>query len=173
MVSQWLSRNSKRINRRKQPRPRAPAGITASKPIHDLQTGFIHHPASFPLECKRVWFGKNAGPQDPECGDIGLIFESEKYLKPGSTIEITIPLRHEMEKFRGKVVLVRHNGDHFEIGLWLKRRSDASRARIVEQICHIEAYLKEKKFREGPYSLNPEQAAEEWISKHAGSVPSL
>lgn len=173
MVSQWLSRNSKRVNRRTHLRPRAVAGLATSKPIHDLQTGFIYHPAGFPLECKRVWFNNNNGPDETECSDIGLIFESEKYIKPGITIEITIPLRHEMEKFRGKVVLVRHNGDFFEIGLWLQRRSDASRARIVEQICHIETYLKEKKYREGPYNLNPEQAAREWINKHAGSVPSL
>jgi hypothetical protein len=172
MVSQWLSRNSKKVNRRKHLRPRA-TGLTASKPIHDLQTGFIHHPVGFPLECKRVWFDKHADPDEPECTDIGLIFESEKYIKPGATIEVTIPLRNETESFRGKVVLVRHNGDFFEIGLWLNRRSDASRARIVEQICHIETYLKQKKYREGPYNLNPDQAAEEWINQHASTVPTL
>ena len=172
MVSQWLSRNSKRTNRRKHVRMRT-AELTHSKPIHDLQTGFIHHPTGFPLDCKRVWFGKEGDPDEPECRDIGLIFESEKYVKPGATIEVTIPLRNEIERFRGKVVLVRHNGDYFEIGIWLNRRSDASRARIVEQICHIETYLKQKKYREGPYNLNPDQAAKEWINEHAGSVPTL
>ena len=55
----------------------------------------------------------------------------------------------------------------------LQHQADASRARIVEQICHIESYLKNKKFREGPYILNRERVAEEWISKYASSVPSL
>ncbi|MFT5133920.1 MAG: hypothetical protein ACI9SC_002393 [Gammaproteobacteria bacterium] len=141
--------------------------------IKDEQTGFIHHPAGFPIECKRLWFGDPDERDETGHSDIGLIFDSEKYIKPGVTIEITIPLRNEIEKFRGKVVLVRHNGDFYEIGLWLRRRSDASRARIVEQICHIETYLKDKKFREGPYVINPERVAEEWISKYASSVPVL
>lgn len=149
--------------------------IRANKPtlIRDEQTGFIHHPAGFPIECKRLWFGDTDKGADIGNNDIGLIFDSEKYVKPGLTIEITIPLRNEIEKFRGKVVLVRHNGDFYEIGMWLRRHADASRARIVEQICHIEAYLKEKKFREGPYVINRERAAEEWISKYASSVPTF
>ena len=141
--------------------------------IRDEQTGFIHHPPGFPIECKRLWFAGADERTEPVASDIGLIFDSEKYIRPGVTIEITIPLRNEIEKFRGKVVLVRHNGDFFEIGIWLRRQEDASRARIVEQICHIESYLKDKKFREGPYVINRERVAEEWISKYASSVPSL
>ncbi len=171
MGSQRLNQYKKKLGK-----PRSSAlHIRANKStlIRDEQTGFIHHPAGFPIECKRLWFC------DPDKGvelghsEIGLIFDSEKYIKPGVTIEITIPLRNEMEKFRGKVVLVRHNGDFYEIGMWLRRRTDASRARIVEQICHIEAYLKEKKFKEGPYVINRERVAEEWITKYASSVPSL
>jgi len=141
--------------------------------IKDEQTGFIHHPAGFPIECKRLWFGDPDDGANTRQSDIGLIFESEKYIKPGVTIEITIPLRNEIEKFRGKVVLVRHNGDFYEIGIWLRKHADASRARIVEQICHIESYLKDKKFREGPYVINRERVAEEWISKYASTVPGL
>ena len=144
------------------------------KPITDTQTGFLYHLRGFPLQYKRVWFnGKDDHAKGAE-SNVGLIFQSDKYLKPGITIEVTIPLRDDLEKFRGKVVMVRNHQDgYFEIGLWLKRWKDASRARIVEQLCHIEAYLKEKKFRDGPYVLNRERVAEEWISKHAGSVPSL
>jgi len=141
--------------------------------IRDEQTGFIYHPAGFPIECKRLWFGDGHETPEAEHSEIGLIFESEKYIKPGICIEITISVREELEKFRGKVVLVRHNGDHYQIGLWLRRHADASRARIVAQICHIEAYLTDKKFREGPYVINRERAAEEWITKYASSVPGL
>jgi len=148
-------------------------GTGADKPITDTQTGFIHHPRGFPLEYKRVWFEGKTNPPSQAQSDMGLIFQSDNYLKPGTIVEITIPLRNALEKFRGKVVMVRNKGDYFEIGLWLKHREDASRARIVEQICHIEAYLKEKKFRDGPYVLNQERAAAEWISKNASSVPGL
>ena len=34
-------------------------------------------------------------------------------------------------------------------------------------------YLQDKKYREGPYCINRERIAEEWITKYASSVPSL
>ena len=148
-------------------------GAFVDKPITDPQTGFIHHPRGFPLQYKRLRFDDKDDQADSNRSSIGLLFQSDKYLKLGITVEITIPLRNKLEKFRGKVVMVRNQGDYFEIGLWLKHREDASRARIVEQLCHIEAYFKEKKFRDGPYILNRERVAEEWISKNAGSVPGL
>jgi hypothetical protein len=171
MGSQRLNQYKKKFSRQKTSIPQAMG--SKSTLIRDEQTGFIHHPAGFPIECKRLWFGDPDKAVDLGHSDIGLIFDSEKYIKPGATVEITIPLRNEIEKFRGKVVLVRHNGDYYEIGMWLRRREDASRARIVEQICHIEAYLKDKKFRDGPYVINRERVAEEWITKYASSVPSL
>lgn len=171
MGSQRLNQYTKKLSRHKAFHLHAQS--RSNKVIRDEQTGFIHHPSGFPLECKRLWFAGWKNDVEADCGDIGLIFDSEKYIRPGASIEITIPLRNEIEKFQGKVVLVRHNGDFFEIGMWLHRRDDASRARIVEQICHIESYLKDKKFREGPYVLNRERVAEEWISKYASTVPTI
>lgn len=148
--------------------------LTNSKPVQDHQTGFIHHPAGFPIECKRLWFHKLWGvEQDFDPSHIGLIFDSLKYIKPGTQLELNIPLRNDTARFRGQVVLVRHVGTSYEIGVWLRHRADASRARIVEQICHIETYLQAKKYRDGPYSLNRERITEEWITEHAGNVPSL
>ncbi len=171
MVSHKVNKYSKKL-RKKNPYLFQP-GRAGLKPVRDAQTGFIHHPAGFPLDFKRIWFDvKQEYPED-ESANIGVIFESHKYIKPGATVEIVIPLRNETEKFRGKVVLVRNFGDYYEIGLWLSHRADASRARIVEQICHIEIYLQEKKYRDGPYTINRERVAEEWITKYAGNVPSL
>jgi len=148
-------------------------GLAAAGPIRDSQTGFIHHPPGFPLEFKRIWFSGLRRDEDLRHGELGLIFDSEKYVKPGWTLEITIPVRNEITRFQGKVVLIRHGGEGYEIGLWLRRGADASRARIVEQICHIEAYTQERKYRDGPYCLNRERIAREWIMENAGSVPTL
>ena len=163
-----------RLTRGRRPaRPRLIPNAAAPPPIRDPQTGFIHHPSGFPLECRRLWIrewfqrGNGAGRLP------GLMFHSERYLPPGALVEISIPLREELEIFRGRVVLVRHNGKHYEIGLRLCDRNDAGRVRIIEQICHIETYLTQKKFVDGPYNLNRERAAEEWISRFASSVPTL
>ena len=146
---------------------------TEGRPLRDQQTGFIHHPTGFPLEFKRIWFGGRGNRARMECNDIGLLFECDRHLPPGATLEVRIPLRAETERFRGQVVLVRHNGECYEIGLWVPCREDAGRMRIVEQICHIESYLRQRKYSEGPYTINREQVAEEWIKRFAASVPSL
>ncbi len=134
-----------------------------------LLSGFIHHPSAFPLSYKRLWFDKDKDSDNAQA--IGLCFRSEKYLKPGISVEISIPLRGDVQKFRGKVVLVRNMDDHFEIGIWLTHAADVHRARVVEQICHIETYLRTKKHQEGPFVSN-ERVAEEWVSKYAAAFPS-
>ena len=172
MVSQKVNRFSNKL--RKNRNTTLSMILTNTTPVQDQQTGFIHHPSGFPIEFKRIWFDWGDELEGGlEHSSIGLIFESEKYFRPGTRLEITIPLRNDSACFRGQVVLVRHRGESYEIGLWLQRRSDASRARIVEQICHIETYLRERKYRDGPYSLNRDRITEEWITQHAGKVPGL
>lgn len=147
--------------------------IMGNMPITDAQTGFIHHRQGFPLRYKRSWNEGGDNHVDSKQSTTGLLFQSDEYLRPGTMIEATISLDDRTETIRGKVVMVRDRGDYYEIGLWLKHHEDASRARIVEQACYIEAYIKEKKFRDGPYILNRDGAAEEWISRNAAGVPGL
>ena len=137
--------------------------------------GFIHHPTAFPLTWRRIrrlkW-KKNAQAEGQQPANIGLCFESEKYIKPGTELELEITLRGETQKFTGRVILVKNLGEKFEIGLWLSTREAAGRIRIVEQICHIEAYLKHKRHYEGPF-MSPERVTQEWISRFASSFPSF
>lgn len=136
-------------------------------------SGFIHHPSGFPIEVRRLWLGNwmdEAADQGP--GTLGLCFESDRYIRPGTLLEVSIPLRGVIQKFRGRVVLVRGNGETCEIGIWLPSRTDAGRIRIVEQICHIEAYLKHKRHQEGPF-ISKERIAQEWITRFAASFPSV
>lgn len=143
----------------------------AKLPITDAQTGFIHHRNDVPLDYKRLRSDDEDYPSADERGCIGLLFETNQRLKPGSFIEVAITLQNKPEKIRGKVVMVRERDGYYEIGLWLARTEDASRVRILEQSCYIEDYIKEKKFREGPFALNRDGAAAEWISKYAADLP--
>ena len=115
--------------------------------------GFIHHPAAYPLTWRRVrrlkW--KKTGVPDMQPANIGLCFESEKYIKPGTELELEITLRGETQ---------------------LSTKEAAGRIRIVEQICHIEAYLKHKRHFDGPF-VSPERVAQEWISQFASRFPSF
>ena len=132
--------------------------------------GFIHHPNAFPIHAKKRWF--NRANSDAYGNGMGLCFQSEKYFSPGSSVAITIPLRGEEQTFIGQVVLVRSQSEQYEIGLWFDQIDVINRIRIVEQICHIEVYLKQKQRTEGPF-VSKEKVAEEWIQKFAGVFPSV
>lgn len=136
--------------------------------------GFIHHPPGFPVQWRPLRAKKQIHQPtgDKQHSHLGLCFETDKYIKPGTVLELVIHLRGEDQKFSGRVILVRNKGQLFEIGVWFTSRSDASRLRIVEQICHIEAYLKHKRHYEGPF-VSKERIAQEWISRFASTFPSF
>lgn len=137
---------------------------------NELLEGFIQHPDRFPLQFRRLRFWERAKLELTQVSNIGLTFSSEHYQKPGSLLEITIPTRKETHRFLGKVVVVKESVNSYEIGIWLMNAEDAPKLRIIEQICHIELYLNDKKYKDGPF-LSKEKLTEEWISRFASSFP--
>lgn len=134
-------------------------------------SGFIHHPTTFPLSYKRIWFDhKNKDCAEDKKQAIGLCFKSEKRMKLGITLEIAITIKNSIEYLRGKVIFIRAMPNHFEIGIWLMRDEDVSRAYAVEKICHIETYLRAKRHQDGPF-VSKENIAKEWIKKYATTFP--
>ncbi|MEQ8659757.1 MAG: PilZ domain-containing protein [Gammaproteobacteria bacterium] len=117
-----------------------PAGVGAT--LDD----FIPHPAAFPLRFRRhsplPW--RRTVPA-ALAGDVGLSFHSPRYLPAGTAIELEIPLRGVTQRFVATVVLVREEADGYQLGLWFTNPDDASRARLVERICHTECYLRTRR----------------------------
>ena len=113
--------------------------------FNKIRNDFIRHPQQFPLEYRRTrgWRWSAREEQTPN-GDLGLSFVSPKRIRTGTTMELSIPLRGDVQKFQGTVVMVREIANGYEIGLWLASPGDTSRARLVEQICHLECSLREK-----------------------------
>lgn len=136
----------------------------------DMLQGFIKHPKRFPLKFRRLRFWQSSKIEVNQNSNTGLTFSSKEYQKPGSIIEVTIPTRKEIHHFMGKVVMVKESDESYEIGLWLINAEDAPKLRIVEQICHIELYLNDKRYKEGPF-LSKEKLTEEWISRFASGFP--
>jgi hypothetical protein len=69
-----------------------------------------------------------------------------------------------------RVTWCHRSNSHFAIGVEFLDSAEAFRVRMIEQICHIESYQREVEQREGR-QLTAEQAAAEWISRHASSFP--
>ena len=135
--------------------------------------GFIHHPPGYPIEWRALRHKLKVDSEERTSrGKIGLCFESKQYIKPDTLLQVDITIRGEIQTFTGRVILVRNKGEMFEIGIWFTSKADASRIRMVEQICHIEAYLTHKRHHEGPF-VSPERVAQEWISRFASRFPSF
>ena len=120
-----------------------PNAVPARQPAADAaRDDFLRHPRQFPLEAKRMrtWRRSSRAVSSPS-GDVGLCFVSQKYIPTGSEMELSIPLRGDVQKFHGHVVMVREIADGYEIGVWLASADEASRARLVEQICALECAL--------------------------------
>lgn len=151
----------------------AGTGVTSAHNIDfssDTLSGFIQHPMRFPIEYKRLRFWERGKLDISNPSNIGLTFTVEKYEKPGSILEVTIPTRKEIHQFPAKIVAVKETDQGFELGVWLLNEEDAPKLRIIEQICHIELYLNEKKYRDGPF-VSQEKITEEWIGKFASHFP--
>lgn len=163
-----LNRTSQRLGVGSVIPPRLPDQVVNFK--NDMLQGFIQHPQRFPFQFRRLRFWERSKIETTQSSNVGLTFYSEEYQKPGSIIEITIPMRKETHCFLGKVVMVKESDNGYEIGIWLLNIDDGPRLRIVEQICHIELYLNDKRYKEGPF-LSRERLTEEWISRFASSFP--
>ncbi len=131
---------------------------------------FIRHPSNIPIDFQleeQVTEGTDYLKNDSQ---RGLAFNAKIPLKAGTTIRIKIPLIQPVFQAIGQVTWCRPQEHDFEIGIQFLNESDTFRARMIEQICHIEQY-KQEAFEKTGRHLTGEQAAIEWIEKFATGFP--
>ena len=131
--------------------------------------GFIRHPAHIPIEVSLAECAPAAGPP-AGCDSGGLWFAADECWQVGSMLSIRIPVTQPAFEDVGRVAWCNPVNSHYEVGLSLLDAESAYRARMVEQICHIDEYRRETMRQEGR-ELSPEQAALEWIARYAKDFP--
>jgi hypothetical protein len=131
---------------------------------------FIRHPAQIPIEV-------SAGNQlDHALFNVrnvslgGLAFQSDAELQLGTMVEVRIPFVQPMFESKARVAWCSARDRGNELGVEFLHPDDAFRGRMVEQVCHIENYKQAVYQAEGRV-LSAEEAAHEWISKHAANFP--
>ena len=133
---------------------------------------FIRHPAELPVFYHRA---KCTNAYSTPCFEnnlVGLSFESKDPVEPGTILDITVRTCNEDHTFQGQVVRINRVGNRYEIGLCFNSESHAFRARMIEQICHIETYRRRLCEIEG-CSIDIERAAKEWIEMFSAQFPKL
>ena len=131
---------------------------------------YIRHPSDIPItyDLVDVVFDQKDYLKNISVG--GLCFCSRMCLKEGTTIQIKIPLATPIFEGEGVVIWCHQKDSHYEVGVQFIDENTGFRARMVEQVCHIEHYKREILETEGR-ELTGEEAAVEWITKFAKDFP--
>jgi len=130
---------------------------------------FIRHPATIPLEYSIK--DTHSSPQSMRnISEGGVSFICTDKLEVGAEIVITIRTIDPEVELIGRVVWNSNlpNGQYL-VGVKFAEQ-EHYRARMVEQVCHIEQY-RQAVFREEGRLLSIEQAAQEWILRYAERFP--
>jgi hypothetical protein len=131
---------------------------------------YLRHPSDIPIDVL---------PAQVDAGDTrvlhnvshgGLSFSADQVHASGEIVRMRITLVSPVFEAVGKVVWCHGTDGHYIVGVEFLDEVDLFRARMVEQICHIEHYKKSLFEKEGR-RLTSQEAALEWISKYAGDFP--
>ena len=131
---------------------------------------FLRHPSDIPIEIR-----KNDHPSAERLSNVsfgGLAIESHEFLAQDTLVNIRLPTITPDFATTGRVVWCTKRNGNYDIGIQFLDESDLYLARMVEQICHIEHYRTKVRENEGRM-LSGEEAAREWIAKHAHDFPAI
>lgn len=131
--------------------------------------GFIRHPTDIPLEVQPAdTVARSEALRDVSCG--GLSFRHAVPLAPGALVQVRIAIVAPAFEARSRVVWCQPDGAAWLVGIEFLEADDLFRARMVEQICHIERYRQAQRDEYGRL-LSGHDAAREWIALHAADFP--
>ena len=131
---------------------------------------YIRHPSDIPIEFCREPISAVETRNLRDVSRGGLSFVSNTPIELGTLIRVRIGYVEPAFEAPCSVSWCRSHEDDYLIGVKFLDAQDGYRARLVEQICHIEHYKKQVFEREGRV-LSGEQAAREWIIKYAQDFP--
>lgn len=131
---------------------------------------YIRHPADIPIEIAFMPRDRKHRQRVRDISFGGLRCGFSVYVKPGTLIRLNIHLVDPPFDARARVIWCHSCVSGFDLGVEFMDAEDAFRARMVEQVCHIEQYRRWAKENEGR-ELNAEEAAREWISRYAADFP--
>ena len=134
-------------------------------------TPFIEHPRCVPVSLCATSARpfRNVNSASRHNGGIEL-FSHLGYM-PGTALEVRVCIEGQQLCYRGLVVWRRHTEAGYELGLVFASDRDAFRARMVEQLCHIEAWRRRHTGSGIPVEF--EMAAAQWIARQSAGFPPL
>lgn len=127
---------------------------------------YIRHPTGIPIEYQLKSHDESKERNMKNVSVGGLCFQTHYFIDKGSELLIKIPTVKPPFAAESVVVWCQQKDGVFNVGVQFNDSQTQFRMRMVEQICHIEEYRK-KVLEIEDRSLTSEEAAFEWINKHA------
>jgi hypothetical protein len=131
---------------------------------------FLRHPSDMPVELvvrSRTCISRQR-LNNISLG--GVACNSERAFRPGTQVELRIPLLGDEARYPGVVAWCSRQSSDYLIGIAFVDEDSLFRARMVEQVCQIEHY-RQLLQRERGEVLPIEYCAREWIARHAADYP--
>jgi len=131
----------------------------------DERRAFIRHPVDIPIHIALQTDAVLGDIAMSDIGEGGVSFLTNVIFEHGSALRIKIP--HVKPPFEALCVVCwqKEKGASFEVGVRFVDADSQFRARMVEQVCHIEEYR--NKLAQQGRALSIEEAANEWIGLYA------
>jgi hypothetical protein len=135
---------------------------------------YIRHPSSIPVQLSRqdgdITSGINT-LNNVSIGGVSCLCANP--VEKGSSVKMTIECVDPDFEIKGIAVWCKPNHELYEVGVeFIVSEDKVYHLRMVEQLCHIEHYRNEILHNEGR-EITGEEAAKEWIEKHADSFPKM
>jgi len=133
----------------------------------------MRHPTSIPITCRKIGHERASASEMQNVSFGGLAFVSEEEYRPGDLVDLTFPYLKNRPSIHGQIMWTRTLGTNgntrYVDGLRFHDERSHFRARLVEQISHIESYCQVQ--RRLGRDIDIDGAAREWVEKYASRFP--
>jgi hypothetical protein len=137
----------------------------------DVEQGYIRHPDEIPVSVQVSQNPPNSCAQVLDSDFLGISFLSDQDYAKETLLDLMIPVNGSFFETTGIVAWSQPTQTKaYRIGLYFDNAEIAYAVRMIEQICHIEAYRQRVEAEQGR-PISQESAAAEWIQTFAHNFP--
>lgn len=133
---------------------------------------YLRHPSAVPIRYTLL-DGNSEANTDNTLKNVsggGLSFHASEPLEVGTVIRVAIRVKIPPFEADATVIWCNKVGGEYEIGVRFLHNKNDFVLRMVQQVCEVEQYKQDILEQEGR-RLSSEEAAAEWIAKHAKDFP--
>jgi Tfp pilus assembly protein PilZ len=130
---------------------------------------YVRHPSEFPVELRQGGGSRVTRERLHDLSNGGLCCRSSTPFEAGERVRVRIPVGDPGFEGEGRVAWCRPHDRGYRVGIEFVGEDEAFRARMVEQVCHIERY--HRQLLADGRETSEEESALEWIAKYAARFP--